>query len=119
MKALIATAGMFLLHGAGIIALYGAFDWYDIPMHFIGGMVSALWGLAYIKFRNIQLAPLDTAVMVLGIASFIAITWELHEFALDAITNGARQPSIPDTMLDFVMDILGSLTVIAFIKYER
>lgn len=118
MKALIATVIMFIFHAVGIFGLYGMFDWYDIPMHVLGGVVAALWGLEYIHLRSIKLRPVDKVVAVIGIASFIAVIWELHEFILDIFTAGVRQPSNTDTMIDFIMDYIGVSVVIAFMRYE-
>ncbi|KKS11650.1 MAG: hypothetical protein UU63_C0001G0031 [Candidatus Uhrbacteria bacterium GW2011_GWF2_41_430] len=58
--------------------------------------------------------------IVLGFVSLIGILWELHEFVLDVIfpvviDEFKRQPDIPDTMMDFTMDLIGGiLSLVAF-----
>lgn len=118
-------------HAAGLVfGLYGAWELYDVPMHFGGGfamgaLALAIWyqGIEDVHFKGRMarhLAPWLVPLFVLGFVSFIGIGWELLEFVLDQLfpvmtqgtEGGMRQVSLDDTMLDFVMDLLGGATAL-------
>ncbi|TAK03724.1 hypothetical protein EPO34_01000 [Patescibacteria group bacterium] len=124
-------AGVFLIH----LLLSRAFDMYDrfpnfdIPMHFIGGFVAGMVGIAlHVRLsgrghaRNASYPVAYHALFVLGIVMAIAVGWEFHEFVLDwynreDVSWRLTQPSIADTMLDLLMGAIGGLmSVLAFRK---
>ncbi len=96
--------------------LYWSLDWYDIMMHFLGGLwacLFALWALntqygvglrKYISIRNLILF-----VIVVGVA------WELLEIVLK-FTSITDAEYLGDTSLDIVMDMLGAGFAIYFYR---
>lgn len=115
------------LHALGLaFHLYFTWPWYDIPLHFGGGLAMGALGLAlwdsavsHVVFKgwfSKHLAWWFVPLFVIGFVSFISVVWELHEFALDVLIEGIsgfRQPSVPDTMADFFNDLAGGFTAIA------
>jgi len=128
-KAGVVIGIVLVLHAAGLaFDLYGVFDWYDIPMHIGGGVAMgalalAIWheGIEDVKFKGALQRHLKwwfIPAMVLGFVAFIGVLWELHEWALDLIwpTESLRQPNLPDTMLDFINDLLGGIIALLIWK---
>lgn len=128
-KSITAMISVLVINQISIwLGFYETFDWIDIPMHYLGGIAIgmfaiALWldGISEIKFKGRLARHLDwwlVPIFVLGVVSMVAIAWEWHEFALDVLITGApvRQPDIADTMLDFLMGMLGGVTSLIFYK---
>jgi len=110
--------------------VYSQMPWFDVPMHFFGGYVMALLGLACygwlqgfvdIKPKSTQklsiLAPLlIEIVFVLGFVMIIGVAWEWYEFLFDQFVGffvekfGVAQTSLADTMNDLFNDLVGALT---------
>ncbi len=113
---------LFLFHLVAWLgfAVYYYFPWFDIPMHVLGGLVSA-WTLhnmyaALRKDLKLQITPkwLYHLFLIAG-TSLIATLWELHEYILErVIPNFVQQISIADTMLDMTLGIVGALLFIAW-----
>lgn len=134
--AFIYIAVLLVIHAiAGFFHLYGAISWFDSPMHIFGGFAVgvfaiALWydGIEEIKFKGRferQLKWWLVPLFVLSFVALIGICWEVYEFILDELfsrKNGEvvaalRQPNLPDTMKDFVLDLFGG--VLALFAYHR
>lgn len=103
--------------------LYWRIWWFDVLMHFLGGLwvgLTALWIYflsGYIK--NIK----KDKVFIFGISLFtvlvIGIGWEVFEYIIDAHI-GMKQGYWEDTFIDLFMDILGaSLASVFFLKNIR
>jgi hypothetical protein len=62
-----------------ILELYWRFWWFDIPMHFVGGVVVAL-GLLVLSDLRVPL-PLyrPTVVVTTAFVLFVALAWEVFE----------------------------------------
>ena len=129
-KAWIVIALVLAFHTLGLVfSLYDVFEWYDIPMHIGGGVAMGALALAIchegiedVKFKGALERHLKwwfIPGMVLGFVALIGVLWELHEWALDLIlpTDVLRQPNLPDTMLDFINDLLGG--VIALFTWKK
>ena len=89
---------------------YWMFWWYDILLHFLGGLWlggTTLWFLQYVRKEPIGRAAQyiipTIAVLIIGLG------WELFEFSLDTFII-FRTNDIIDTMSDLGMDVVGSLT---------
>jgi len=112
---------------AVVSGLYGVWKWFDIPMHFLGGMAIAwlayvAWdlGLGLYEKKVMDSIPLlIKAVSIISFATFIGVVWEWHEFIIDAINIRQMisfvpmQPGLADTMKDLLMDVLGATTFVA------
>ncbi len=114
---LLVTAGaVFVLNKIGMAHhLYWRFWWYDVMMHFLGGVAVggfAAWAAAYhwpnLSHRRILYAGL------IGIA-VVGIGWEFFEFFTDQYIGQANIAA--DTMQDLIMDTIG--TVIAWFALTR
>lgn len=131
-KAVLIIVLVLVFHFLGLLfGLYELLGWYDIPMHAGGGFAMGALGLAIwmegvedVTFKGWFQKHLKWWLVpgiILGFVSLIGILWELHEFLLDwFIPRGVEllhQPSIADTMMDFVMDLLGG--VIALLAFWR
>lgn len=94
---------------------YFFYPWYDIPMHFLGGLVVAF--LIYFiiltsgKRSSVLSNRLKLGVYIIVGTLVIGIGWELFEYFFN-ITFDAGQTG--DTMLDIVMDIVGALVVYTY-----
>ncbi|MAF80138.1 hypothetical protein CL629_03615 [bacterium] len=83
----------------------------DIPMHFIGGFFAA-WFIRILLKKDIERTSwLGTLIIIVGGTAFIGITWEFFEWTIDYAVWEGFMGTRDDTLLDFVMDILGSITV--------
>jgi len=101
--------------------LYWRFWWYDIVMHFLGGLMVgmiALWVYNYFEYFknkeiNKSLIFLYTFLVVLS----VGIGWEVFEFLIEVDFSNNY---ISDTSLDLIMDIVGSLfSSVVFLKFIR
>ena len=106
-----------------VFDIYSVFENFDILMHGAGGLATA-W-TAYLFYKNfkdkfkIKIEPIWILwlTIIAGVA-LIGVLWEVYEFILDYynILGGQHQASIADTMGDFVMDLIGAIIFIPFVK---
>lgn len=109
-------AGPFLVIILHIIATltgwYEMFWWFDIPMHFFGGLAvafSSSFMLNDFKARGKFKAnwkPLNILILI-GFAAIAAIAWEIMEFSFDLYFHTHLQPDLLDTMKDLSMGLIG------------
>ncbi len=105
---LISFAGLALMHNIAINSyLYWQYAWFDILMHFWGGVVVALavGMLPSFGIRQVSTPPsfahVCVAILVVG------LLWELFEYSIGI---WAHEPGfISDTLLDLVMDVIGAI----------
>jgi ABC-type phosphate/phosphonate transport system permease subunit len=83
--------------------LYYELTWLDIPMHIMGGFGVASLVLAVTSYKQ-KKANLLT---VLVLYAFIAIGWELYEFAGDVLSQSAWN-GWSDTISDFINGGIGA-----------
>jgi len=127
-KAFLAILGVILIHivlmATGAYYLLGSLD---IPMHFLGGFVMAMLGMA-IHHQVSSRAHTNKVpwwyhyLFVIGFAMLIGVAWEFHEYVLDNTLNiwldwPESQLSLSDTMGDFVLDWIGA--TIAFFAFRK
>ncbi|MBU1557840.1 hypothetical protein KKC45_02665 [Patescibacteria group bacterium] len=98
--------------------LYWKLWWFDIIMHFLGGLwvgMSALW-IYYFSgfFGNLRKDP--PFIFLLSFLSVLAIGlgWEVFEFLIEIDFSNHY---VSDTALDLIMDIVGG--IIASIMFLR
>ena len=105
---------LYIILSLHLLALYfywyWVFWWYDILLHFLGGLWlggTALWFLRYVK--NEKHSTVATIYFFpLLITIIVGLSWELFEFSLDTFII-FQTNDIIDTMSDLGMDIVGSL----------
>lgn len=102
---------VFISRGLNAYVLYPPLD---IPMHFFGGVVIALF--IWRCFAAISPAaiapPLRPALMALLVFSFSAtatVFWEFAEFLSDRLFSTNAQVSLEDTLLDMALGLAGCL----------
>ena len=124
-----AIAVVMIIHIFAISAgAYHAVTWFDVPMHFFGGYVMAMLGLAGYSWitERVDIRPkadpkakfartILEGMFVVGFAMIISVAWEWYEFLFDQFaTNmvreyGFAQMGLPDTMNDFLNDFVGAM----------
>jgi len=86
--------------------MYDYFDWLDICMHVIGGMLF-MWSWYHLhtggKFRKITIKPLLHPLSVLGI---LVVGWEVYRFFLKDLNMDGYAV---DTTLDILVGMSGGL----------
>jgi hypothetical protein len=109
--------GVAVFHWIGTIRLYyWTITWYDIPMHFFGGVwvaLAALWvpemPLAD-RLRKGMFCLFPSTGSILASVIAVGIAWEVYEVVF-GIADVRMAGYAFDTALDLVMDTLGGLAV--------
>ena len=83
--------------------------WFDMPMHFLGGIFIGLLALAFSPRRPVLTAFLS--VLMIG------VLWELFEFSLDTFIT-YNPHNFLDTFSDLVFDLVGGLTASLYFLYN-
>jgi hypothetical protein len=103
--------GIAILNNIGNeLFLYWRFWWFDIVMHFLGGLwvgLSALWIYYFSGF--IKETKKDSSfIFLLSFLSVLVVGlgWEVFEFIIEVEFSSLY---ISDTSLDLIMDILGGI----------
>jgi len=92
-------------------AYYWTISWYDIMMHFLGGVWVALFALWIFSSRKISFLPLRISFLqIVSLVICIGIIWELYEI-LFGLTFVSDPEYLGDTMLDLIMDTIGGICV--------
>lgn len=127
--AVIAIVVVLTFHALGMGGFYEAWHYYDVPMHFGGGVAMAVlaWALWDHQVQSFTLVSKHAwarwaffALFLLGFTAIIGIGWEWFEFSFDRWVQPAlrgwavAQTSMFDTMADFFFDLLGALVVALF-----
>ncbi|MDO8625522.1 MAG: hypothetical protein Q7R47_05545 [Candidatus Diapherotrites archaeon] len=129
-QAVTVIAWVLFFHALGLFALYSWYPYYDIPMHYAGGLAMGVLGLAVwdhlvrgVRFsvKKKWLSGAFTAFCVLGFVALIGIGWEWFEFLFDAFVAerfdlAVTQASVADTMGDFFFDLAGGASVVLWRK---
>ena len=108
------------LHGllSRVLGLYGPYPELDVPMHFVGGLAMAHFlghALAAAHGKGLLGRPSRGLLNLawLTSASTVTILWEFLEFTTDHLGLTHAQAGVADTMLDFLMGMLGGLLYLA------
>lgn len=116
-SALLATLNWY----ANAYFLYFTFWWFDIVMHFLGGVFSALtllWGYHYVLGDYFDQRRQRLFLVALVGTLIIGVLWEVFESI--AGIHALEGNIVPDTSLDIVMDLLGALVAFwAFIPQKN
>ena len=99
---------------------YSIFPWFDIPMHFIGGIsVGITYFLILQFFQKKNYLRMDSFFKVLFIFALVSLTavfWELFEFSAEFLTGFDLQGTLNDTMLDLFLGMLGGFLTAVFLE---
>lgn len=106
-------------------SLYWVYHWFDIPMHFLGGMFVAflaLWsahgaserGISFTSYPYRRLSAM--LLFVVLAALIVGIAWELFE----VVTGMPRELNYQfDTALDLLLDVFGGVSVVGLLYAGR
>ena len=92
----------------------------DVPLHFLGGftiawMILIVWQRWHKRKWIPKIPSWIIALTVWGVVALFGIFWEFYEWTSDYFYHTNMQPDATDTMMDFLMDLLGGLAfIIAF-----
>lgn len=114
---------VFVLHVVLVefFNIYWKFPRFDIPMHFVGGLVFTYGILSTYKFlQRKQVIPQMEFVLnvffVFTTITAVTVFWEFAELASDLIFQTQAQISAKDTMLDMFLGMTGGLLIALFYK---
>ncbi len=88
--------------------LYWRYVWFDVPMHFLGGLTIALSLVALSGSRFRPYAFITCMVLV-------AVGWEVFEVI---IGSPQKANYVLDTSLDLLMDTLGASLIYLIARYS-
>lgn len=119
---------IFALHILALaLHLYWTLWWYDIMLHFLGGVFVGLLTLWFRFFSGYARAPhlsseTQLFALFIPIVLLVGIGWELFEYALGQ--NWSVEGYWLDTGMDIALDVLGGAVAFLFFKskfmsYER
>ncbi|MCX6703738.1 MAG: hypothetical protein NTV02_03565 [Candidatus Zambryskibacteria bacterium] len=88
--------------------LYWTVIWFDMIMHFLGGLFVSLFFFSLFSFFRSGLTYIEKLVLGLVFSVLVGLVWEYYELII-AVTDLADAAYWPDTGMDIVMDTLGAL----------
>jgi len=95
--------------------LYWTLGWFDIMMHFLGGVwvaFAALWCLLFFPYHGERVSNrLWLYGITLGATLVVGVLWEVFEYLFGIAILGDGAYAV-DTTLDLTMDLLGALAAI-------
>ena len=103
------------------LGAYQQWWWFDIPMHFLGGILIAYSLILVLRNLDKEIIIKDRfleILVIIGLLSSIAIYWEFYEFAKRMISHGL-QNSLEDTLLDLIMGLVGGFITAIWIKVKK
>ena len=99
--------------------LYWTYWWFDIPMHFLGGLWTGLFILWSVYLSGFPLNFVQRAMSMLTVALLgvvgVGVIWELFEL-ISRATLVSQDAYVTDTVLDLIMDTLGGLAAWGIVK---
>ena len=116
---------VLLLHGIfTLIGFYERFWWFDIPMHFIGGVAIAIATYFLLQhFEQRNLMHINSKVLyfliVIAIVGLSASAWEIFEFYIDILAHAEMQMSLKDTLKDIGVGLLGGSIITSLITLKN
>lgn len=101
--------------------LYWRFPWYDILMHFLGGVVVGAVYLWVVRHElPAFLKKYETFAYVFLFSLVVGILWEVFEYLVGIDREFSRATRQFDTILDLVMDVSGAtLSYMAFSRFKK
>ena|SRR3990167_11113306 len=101
------------------ISIYRVWPWFDVPMHFVGGVSIgfAAGAFLYLFKKKHSIAKFSLwlwVFLILSMTGLAVSVWELAEFSFTRITDIPIQGNLPDTMTDMFLGLLGGFLVSLF-----
>jgi hypothetical protein len=95
--------------GALMTDAYYIIPWFDIPMHFLGGVSVGYVALAFLVRQKKEQGSISWLPWILLVTAVI-IGWEIFEYALSAV-NLQTWNGVQDTIIDMCMGYIGAIIV--------
>jgi hypothetical protein len=92
---------------ASFEGFYWTVWWYDVMMHFLGGLWTLLFGL-WVFGASVRTSRLITVRNMLIFALAVGLLWEVHEIIL-GFASFDHPEYWTDTPQDLVLDMLGAI----------
>ncbi len=112
----------FLLMSVNFVALkYNLFwilKWFDIPVHFLGGVLASFIFVYIVSLKKLSLSYLEFLFYTTLSVFFIGILWEIFEIVI-GVTSIGDVSYISDTGLDIVADCLGAISVVLIVYNKK
>jgi hypothetical protein len=99
--------------------LFKLFPIIDIPTHFMGGVVITYFYRAAIRHSQKLVGEIPFPIQVLlafTCTGTTTILWELYENMFDFLFNTQMVRGVQDTMVDFLVGLLGALVLSLFYR---
>lgn len=125
-KFAIVLFAVFILNAlANLFFWYESFFWFDMMMHFLGGVAGGLflvWAFnkTYLIWREeknlLKIVLLNSLLFLI-----VAVLWEIMEFSLQDIFNiGHALATLPDSISDVLCGLIGNFVALVyfFVKYS-
>lgn len=95
---------------------YQEFFWFDMPMHFLGGLASFLL-LVYLMHEKCANHHFHKSflVKILFLALAVGVAWEVYEYLAQIIISHDRWNYV-DTLSDLLFDTIGGILGLLLIK---
>lgn len=105
-----------------LLDFYLRFHWWDLALHFGSGFLLGLAAFTFIYLLNqenskLNVSPGFVSFFSITFSVFLAVLWEVYEFAHDEIIGGSMTSTgLPDTMSDLIVNIIGA-SIVAGVAY--
>ncbi|OPJ57295.1 hypothetical protein [Alkalithermobacter paradoxus] len=96
--------------------LYKTIEWWDKFLHAYGTFSVTLLLLSFLHFKSSNLLSLFIIVYSLG--SSLGVMFEVFEYILDIVMKTKSQHGLDDTMLDLILNNLGSFLAALMYLYK-
>lgn len=118
---ILGAAIFFLNRSAMEKGWYTAIPWFDVPMHFFGGMfvLFALAGFFFPRMAPIGM-PLGGWLAALSLVLAVGLLWEAFEYYVVFQYLGGSKPGTGvDFYMDLALDVLGAATALLGISFMK
>lgn len=98
---------------------YSSIWWFDMPMHFVGGVFLGLITLAmYLRAKKGEAVSTHGFVLVVAMTLLFGIGWEIFEFGIDTFITFS-QHNLLDTVSDVCFDLAGACAVFVYARIKQ
>ncbi len=112
-RAALATVGTFILNTIGVwLSVYSILWWYDMPMHYFGGLFTALLVISFLlRYSFFQKASIQkVAWIVISITLLIGLVWEGYEVIFALMAGNVHL--VLDSISDLFFDMAGAVQAV-------
>ena len=106
--AAIVGIGLFVTNAMAVIFYwYVSIPWFDMFMHTIGGVFTALVGTAFLLPRLKGLRPMELFITISLFVFIIGLFWEYYEYIVQFYIKSVQLANISDSISDLICDMVG------------